>query len=349
MDVNARVIPLSLHPLGFIEAFTQLGAPLDGLLRDTGIDRSMLQHKDVRISYAQQRRLLRNGVSLCRRPGLGLQVGMLFDWCYHGTVGYVVYCSPSLKAAGEAFYRYRVIAQPHYATSKVRPAGYVDRNGQYVLPISRFAREAASDPEMARFLTELRLAIIVRFWDACGNKSVPDPSVHVRLGYPEPDYAELYQRLPCSTVTFGCAHTEVAAHHSVIVEEFRLYRRRAFQRLLEQCERELRQSRLQLRFSEQVRTYIGLNFHCQPTLEDTARALGTTPRGLARRLAAERTSFRNIQREVRLEWTMHHLRLSRLGVEEISRLMGFSCAASLRRAVKAASGKTVSAIRSGGG
>jgi len=346
MDANAKVIPLSLHPTGFIEAFTHFGADLDDLLRDTGISRALLQHKNVRISYAQQAQLIRNGIALCRRPGLGLLVGLHFDWSYHGTLGYVVHCSPSLKEAGEAFYRYRMIAQPYYAVCAVRPAGYVDEDGLYVLPIDPFPLPQP-DPDLSRFEVEFRLATTVRLWDACGNKSVPDPSVHVRLGFPEPSYADLFQRLPCSSVTFGCAQTQVAAHYNFIVREFRSFRRRAFQRLLEQCEIELRQSQLQPSYADQVRAYIGLNFNRPVSLEETAKVLGMTPRALNRRLSAENTTFRAILSDVRLQWTLHHLRQSRLGVDEISRLMGFSCGASLRRAVKAVSGKTVSAIRAG--
>jgi hypothetical protein len=34
---------------------------------------------------------------------------------------------------------------------------------------------------MIQFELDYRLATRLRFWDACGNKPVADPSVHVRL------------------------------------------------------------------------------------------------------------------------------------------------------------------------
>ena len=76
MDPNAKVIPVHLYPMGFIEGFTRFGAPLDALLRGTGIDRRMLDSGNGRISYAQQGRLIRNGVALCQTPGLGLLIGV---------------------------------------------------------------------------------------------------------------------------------------------------------------------------------------------------------------------------------------------------------------------------------
>src|SRR5688572_2981126 len=103
MDTHVRVIPLHLHPLGFIESFTHFGANLTALLHNTGIDRSMLDDRNTYISYAQQRQLVQNGLALCKRPGLGLLVGKHIDWSYYGTVGGVINCSPSLRDAGEAF------------------------------------------------------------------------------------------------------------------------------------------------------------------------------------------------------------------------------------------------------
>ena len=63
----------------------------------------MFEMQEVMISYRQFQRLLYNGIHLCQRPGLGLAVGMHFDWSYWGPVGYVVHCSPSLKHAARRF------------------------------------------------------------------------------------------------------------------------------------------------------------------------------------------------------------------------------------------------------
>jgi AraC-like DNA-binding protein len=344
MDPNAKVIPLSLHPAGFIEAFTHFGADFDELLRGTGIDRQLLTRKGAKISYAQQNRLIRNGVSLCDKPGLGLLVGLHFDWSYFGTVGNVVYCSPTLKDAAMAFRRYAAIAQPFYAARSAKPTGYVDDHGMYAEQIRTFPT-ADRNPRIEEFETEFRLAITVRLWDMCANKSVADPSIHVRLGYPEPPHADLYRQLPCTTLQFGCRQTEVAGYPPLMLEPFRPLRRHAFNRLLEQCERELRDWKLGANYADKVRLHISVHFNKQHTLEDVAEALGMTPRALTRRLAAENTTFRNIQHDVKMEWTLHHLRTSNMDVDELARLMGFSCASSLRRAVKSMCGKTVSDIR----
>lgn len=83
------------------------------------------------------------------------------------------------------------------------------------------------------------------------------------------------------------------------------------------------------------------------SVEEAAHAFRMTPRAFARRLAMEGTTFRKIVHQVKIEFTLHQLRLSRLTVEEIAELTGFSCASSMRRAIKSALGQPLSVARSG--
>jgi AraC-like DNA-binding protein len=345
MDTQAKVVPLHLHPLGFIEAFTQHGAHLEPLLSGTGVTASMLERRDVKISYRQQKALIENGLRLCQKPGLGLLVGSEFDWSYYGPVGAVVHCAPSLREAGEAVRHYLMLSQPYYAAAPRRPATYVDANGMLVEPFQSFPDRDCPNAQLREFEMEFRLSMIVRLWDACGAKSVPDASIHVGLDYPEPAHGALYRRLPLTTIRFGCNQCYVAAHKRFVLEPFRPLRRPAFERVIEQCERELRLARLQTSYSAQVRWRLMSHYHEGLTLERVAKMLGMTSRALTRRLAAEKTKFRDIAHEVRMELTAYHLRKSRLNVDEIAELLGFSSASSLRRALRNWSGAPAGEVR----
>jgi AraC-like DNA-binding protein len=345
MDADAAVIPLHLHPLGFIEAFTQLGADLQALLRDTGIRKVMLDDTRARISYAQQARLIGNGLACCRKPGLGLRVGLMFDWSYYGTVGGVVHCSPSLRAAGEAFQRYVMLAQPWYAFRGRKPTTYLDVDGMLIDPLDCFPAGGVA-LALQEFEREFRLATQLRIWDLCGNKSAPDTAVHVRLAHPEPAHGALYRTLPCTSLEFNSPRSYIAAHKSFVLEPFRPFRRRAFDRTIQRCEEELEESRLEPSYTAKVRWHLFAGFNKRPPLEQIAAVLSLTPRALTRRLASERTTFREIAHEVRMELTAHHLRRSQLNVDQIAELMGFSCASSLRRAIRNWSGSAAGAVRS---
>jgi hypothetical protein len=179
---------MHLHPLGFIESFTHFGADLNALLRNTGIDSSMLDSRNTYISYAQQRQLVQNGIALCKQPGLGLLVGGHIDWSYYGTVGGVVQCSPSLRAAAEAFMRYMMILQPYYGKHARGPTSYIDANGMLIYPLQCFPNSSCSDA-LRQFEFDFRLAVTLRLWDACGNKQVaewPTRQCALRSIFPNP-------------------------------------------------------------------------------------------------------------------------------------------------------------------
>lgn len=346
MDIHAKVIPLRLHPLGFIEAFTQLGASVGALLHDTGIARHHLEYPAAKISYFQQRMLIKNGIELCRRPGLGLEVGRLFDISFFGTAGYVVHCSPTLREAAELFRRYVKIAQPYYALSMRRPDTYVDENRQLVYPLECFPVSKECPQAMADFETDYRLATTLRFWDACGNKAVTDPSVRVTLSGPPPAHADMYRALPCTEVRFNGPRSQIAAHVDFCLKPFREHRKHAFDAILHRCEEELRGAAVVTTCTAEVRWHLIENFEKQLTLERIAEMMRMTPRRLTRQLSLEKTSFRALMHEVRMELTSYHLRASRLTVDEISDLMGFSSASSLRRAIRNWTGEAAGSVRS---
>jgi AraC-like DNA-binding protein len=345
MDIHAKVIPLRLHPLGFIEAFTQLGARLDGLLAGTGIAKHHLEYPAARISYLQQNTLIRNGVELCRRPGLGLEVGRLFDVSFFGTAGYVVHCSPSLREAADVFRRHMKIAQPYYAVSTRKPDTYVDEHRQLVYPLQCFPSGETCPPAVIEFELDYRLATTLIFWDSCGNKSVEDPSVHVQLMRPSPPHAHMYRALPCTDVQFGCSKSQISASVDFCLKPFRAHRKHAFDALVRRCEEELEGAALETTCTAEVRWHLIENFEKQITLERLAEMLHLTPRRLTRQLALEKTSFRALLHEVRMELTSYHLKASKLSVDEISDLMGFSSASSLRRAIRNWTGEAAGSVR----
>jgi AraC-like DNA-binding protein len=57
------------------------------------------------------------------------------------------------------------------------------------------------------------------------------------------------------------------------------------------------------------------------------------------------TSFRRLLRDGRIEMTLYQLKASRLSADEIAELSGFSCASSMRRAIKSACGLPLSKAR----
>lgn len=344
MDVHSKAIPLHLHPLGFIEAFTHFGADLTALLANTSINVNMLNSKDAKISYRQQHQLIANGIRLCNKPGIGLLVGQYMDWSYNGPIGGIVNCSPSMREASDSFIRYIMVAQPYYAITLDKPKTYVDNQGMLISPIRFFSTNSAH-PGLLEFQCEYRLAVTLRLLDMCGNKSVENTDVHIGLHYKEPQHSELYKELPCTSVSFNCEQSFVSAHHTFLVTPWRPFRRHAFDRIVAQCEEEFKQTKIETTYTAKVRWHVSSLFNRQASLEKISDILGLTPRALTRKLSVEGTSFRNIVRDIRMELVSFHLQESNLSVEEIAEIMNFSCAASLRRAIKNWSGSAANQLR----
>jgi AraC-like DNA-binding protein len=124
-----------------------------------------------------------------------------------------------------------------------------------------------------------------------------------------------------------------------------MHRKHAFEAIVRRCEEELRGAALTATCTAEVRWHLIENFEKHLTLEGVAELLHMTPRRLARQLAHEKTSFRNLLHEVRMELTSYHLRASKLSVDEISTLMGFSSASSLRRAIRNWTGSAAGSVR----
>ncbi|MEH6669338.1 AraC family transcriptional regulator ligand-binding domain-containing protein [Halopseudomonas sp.] len=352
MEFNSKVIPLHLNPAGFIEGFTQLGVSMPELLEGTGIDTGMFANPAVRISYAQQYRLLCNGLRLTDHPAPGLSIGMQIDWSHFGLIGYVVHCSPSLSEAADAFTRYQMIAQPFYSVIAGKPVGFIDRDDRFVYPLRCFPPPAEGQNGIEQFELDFRLATTLRLCAACGNHAVADSDVHVELAFPPPPHAQAYHELPCASVRFGAERNAVTVNRHFRIEPFRPARQAAFRELVARCEVDLQaagleptvtaavRSLLNQKFTQRLQLMGSRGYQEQPlSLGACAQALRLTPRALARRLGQEHSNFRQILQEVRVAFALHHLRASSLEVEDIADLSGFSSASSMRRAVRQSSGK----------
>ena len=90
-----------------------------------------------------------------------------------------------------------------------------------------------------------------------------------------------------------------------VLKRFRPLRKRAYERIVRECEEELARTPQQVGFSDRVRWHIRGHFRPNLDLNTVARELRMTPRSLSRRLAMEDTSFRRLLHEVRMEIASH--------------------------------------------
>lgn len=91
-----------------------------------------------------------------------------------------------------------------------------------------------------------------------------------------------------------------------------------------------------------VETHLGSG---EPSLEDAAAALGTTPRSLQRKLKSEGSSWQRVVDDIRRRLAAEYVRDSRLSFTEVSYRLGFADLSSFSRSFRKWYGKSASDFR----
>jgi AraC-like DNA-binding protein len=89
--------------------------------------------------------------------------------------------------------------------------------------------------------------------------------------------------------------------------------------------------------------------HGEPTEEEVAEVLNVSARTLQRRLGDSGTTFRKIVDETRHAQALAYLSMAQTSLNEVTRLLGFSCSSSFTRAFRRWTGLSPSEWRTGSG
>jgi AraC-like DNA-binding protein len=98
------------------------------------------------------------------------------------------------------------------------------------------------------------------------------------------------------------------------------------------CEDLLNELKLQVGIAGKIRTLLLRDIATPPTLAAVAKPLETSDRSLRRKLRQQGISFRDLLGELRKHIAPKYLRTTKLANEDIALALGFSDAATFRRA-----------------
>jgi AraC-like DNA-binding protein len=104
--------------------------------------------------------------------------------------------------------------------------------------------------------------------------------------------------------------------------------------VVELCDRLMEDLQLRLGLAGKVRQLLLTNLLRPLSFSDVASNLNMSARTLRRKLREEKTSFRNLLDELRMEMAIRYLRETDLTVEHISESLGFSDVANFRQAFR---------------
>ncbi|MGH9586083.1 MAG: helix-turn-helix domain-containing protein [Acidobacteriaceae bacterium] len=169
--------------------------------------------------------------------------------------------------------------------------------------------------------------------------------VHAALSYTAPRHVHLYERYLGCPVRFGQPTSELIYPKSILSAKPPLAHGLTAKILQETCDRILGEVKTSSDVSGEVYQMIASTPGHSPSMKRVAGQMGTTVRTLNRKLHAEGTSFTQILDDVRCNLASEYLSSTKLSVDDISELVGFSDAANFRHAFRRWTGSTPAHFR----
>jgi AraC-like DNA-binding protein len=198
---------------------------------------------------------------------------------------------------------------------------------------------------LLRFLVEQQLTQLSTHLRAVVDSGSFLP-VRAELSYSAPEHTHLYERYLGCPVRFGQPISKLIYPKAILSAKPRMAHGLTSKILQDTCDRILGEVKTSTGVAGEVYQIIASTPGHSPSMEGAARQIGTTVRTLNRKLTAEKTSFTQILDDVRCNLASEYLRSTKLSIDDISELVGFSDAANFRHAFRRWTGNTPTSYRS---
>jgi AraC-like DNA-binding protein len=293
------------------------------LLKDTGLKPREFTDPDTLLTPFQQLKIIENAVKIYGDRGLGLQIGHKITPFSHGPLGLLAYSSPTLMDAIDAFCNYlptRIILT-HLATIKTEK--YLECH--LILDID-------TNEDIYRFFIEafsITLVSIINF-----VLGYTPAELKIEYKFSQPYYSEIYSNY----IDFNYSFSKPKSVLFIPIELCEKRNANAdqdnYRIALEQCKKRLKQLGGNTSLINQIESILFSHGSIHSTEEEIASLLLMNKRTLARKLAEENSSFRELRDNVLATMACEYLNQTQLSVEAIAQIMGYHDSASFRRAFK---------------
>jgi AraC-like DNA-binding protein len=321
-----------------VEVLAEQGIASEASLSGTGLLPESLGNPETLTSVRQYITVCQNALQLSKTPETPFRTGSRIPLSAYGMYGFALVCSPTIREYFQMAVKYHRLATPLVPVSWREEGNYVS----WTFPMN--AAFTHPDP-LLRFLMEQQLAQISTHLRAVLEDDSYLP-VCAALTYPAPDHVHLYKHYLGCPVRFGQPMSELTYPKSILSAKPRLAHGLTSKILRDTCERILGEVKTSTGVAGEVYQIIASTPGHSPSMEVVARQLATTVRTLNRKLQAEDTSFTQILDDVRFKLSSEYLRTTKLSIEDISELVGFSEAANFRHAFHRWTGSTPARFRS---
>ena len=307
-------------------------------LSGTGLSSESLANPQTLTSVRQYITVCRNALQLSKSPETPFRTGSRIPLSAYGMYGFALVCSPTIREYFQVAVKYHRLATPLLSMSWREEGDCVS----WIFP----KNETVTHPDLLlRFLMEQQLTQLATHLRAVVESDSYLP-VRATLSYSAPAHTLLYKRYLGCEVRFGQPMSELVYPKSILSARPRMAHGLTSKILQETCDRILGEIKTSTGVAGEVYQIIASTPGHSPSMEGVARQISTTVRTLNRKLHVEGTSFTQILDDVRCNLASEYLRSTKLSVEDISELVGFSDATNFRHAFRRWTGSTPARYRS---
>lgn len=299
--------------------------PLQAALEGVGISEAELTSPLTKVSANQIVQSYRNALKFSRNPGLAIDVGSRFHVSSYGIYGLALLSSSDFRqTAAFAVQFYQLTAPLVDITFEEQPGRAVW--SMKVLPFKRL------DTALRDFIVELQFSALL-----CAHRDVMGSDFNlmkVELNAQKPSWSAHHAE------RFGCDVLYEQPQNRLIYAPEWLDRKPAlgnsvtYTQVAEICNDLLTELKQNTGVAGRVRQVLLADLESPPDANSLARQLGLSTRTLRRRLQEENTSYRELIDDLRAQTAIRYMRDTRLTVENIAFLLGFSDTSAFRYAFK---------------
>ncbi len=328
-------------PNHFVPALVSLALrfelPPEQLFRRAGIDLDAARARGAGFSVAEVERLVDAFMGATKLPELALLLGEHIDPDSLGLFGQLVATSQTPRQAVAVFAAFKYLLHPSFDLRIEETEG---------MAILRYASNDATPIGEKPYYAETLLSAVVSLGrHFLGEKSTPHRAT---FRHARPAYASVYERIFRCPISFG-APCDALHYTAILLDRSLLGRSDAYHRTLRAQARDDLQPFQQLPIVEVRRLLHARIADPDLGIGDIARALGTSPRSLQRRLGEAGVSFRELRDEVRYQRAREALARGDMTIDQIAVGLGYRDRANFVRAFSRWAGQSPSRFRAGGG
>jgi len=323
--IYLKRIPTYSFPL-MLDVMQELGVDNDQILKNTGLTRAGVAQDGVLVSFIQSLKFMRNILNSSPRPDIGLVIGNRYQINTYGVLGYAMMSCPTW---GDALR----LARHYYqvASSLVHIDMETSDKKQTLTYIATPFYPDMVDIEP--FTVEKLFASLIAVSKPL--LAIPANPIKVSFAYPRPAHADAYPAVfPCP-IEFDAPANRFELDLEVLQQPLLLANAMSAEIGRKMCEEFMtKRERDSQEVTRQVTELLLASPGQMPGMEGVADLLNISSRTLRRSLQSENTTFQIIVDQLRQDLSRHYLKRSRLNLDAIAHLVGFTETTNFRRAFK---------------